>query len=390
MSVSAEDFLKNLEGVRDWREHYEWIEMWANSGEVERLWEIAHLLESPRSASLSPLIREAIFDHIETALALTPNLACATMLFRMAALPRWHTIQPWRTHPEIWRQAHLATLLASGQEAKTLGVLFSLETNGPDQSDLLACLSQEMVVRQMSVSGAAMSGFSGAHVDKASQPQGWLPLTLVSGEEELAQFIPQRRFGSSSCALPFGPSAAEERRTWSQPTGDAHVAAIEVMQSTTAPVEAVANWLQESNGKAESRLFALDRPVEPTEISINTLAELGLECLMEAKQNDVHLRRVALADVLSLLFSAAANGGTYNSGHFAAFGRLRIWQSVAGLIGSPAGASFAEVVTLAEQCTWFLFDAVSDWFYQVAWDLGVLALRPDGRTLAVLAATDTD
>jgi hypothetical protein len=29
-------------------------------------------------------------------------------------------------------------------------------------------------------------------------------------------------------------------------------------------------------------------------------------------------------------------------------------------------------------------------FYQVAWDLGLAAVRPDGRSLAVLAATDTD
>lgn len=28
--------------------------------------------------------------------------------------------------------------------------------------------------------------------------------------------------------------------------------------------------------------------------------------------------------------------------------------------------------------------------YDVAWDIGLPALRPDGRTLAVLAATDTD
>ncbi|MFJ3235955.1 DUF6183 family protein, partial [Streptomyces sp. NPDC086787] len=30
------------------------------------------------------------------------------------------------------------------------------------------------------------------------------------------------------------------------------------------------------------------------------------------------------------------------------------------------------------------------WFHQVAWDLAVAALRPDGQEIAVLAATDID
>ena len=44
----------------------------------------------------------------------------------------------------------------------------------------------------------------------------------------------------------------------------------------------------------------------------------------------------------------------------------------------------------AEACTWFSFHAVGDWFYDVAWDFGLIAVRPGGNTLAVLAATDTD
>src|SRR5262249_39710491 len=44
---------------------------------------------------------------------------------------------------------------------------------------------------------------------------------------------------------------------------------------------------------------------------------------------------------------------------------------------------------LATRCQWACCDAASGWFYQVAWDVGLLAVRPDGRSLAVLAATDT-
>ena len=390
MSVSAEDFVESLKGIRDWNEQLQQVERWAASGEVERLWEIAHLLETPGSSSLSPLVSEAIFDHIETALALTPGVACATMLFRLAALPRRHTVQPWRTRPEAWRQAYLATLLASGQKAETLAALFTCGTDDSDQQDLLACLAQEMVVRHIPVEGVGTSGFSASDVVRASRPLSWLPLALVSGEEELAWFLPRRKFRGSSCGAPFGPDTPEERHAEPQPTGDAFAAAVEVLPSTTAPTEAVANWLHESNGKAESRLFVLDGSVEPAEISITTLIGLGLECLKGAEREDVRLRRAALADVLNVLFSAAANGGAYSSGHFAAFGRQEMWRSVAGLAGSSEGASFQEVGAQAEQCNWFLFDAASDWFYQVAWDMGVLVLRPNRRSLAVLAATDTD
>jgi hypothetical protein len=45
---------------------------------------------------------------------------------------------------------------------------------------------------------------------------------------------------------------------------------------------------------------------------------------------------------------------------------------------------------LASRCLWVSWDAASEWYCQVAWDLGLLAVRPDGMSLAVLAATDTD
>jgi hypothetical protein len=43
-----------------------------------------------------------------------------------------------------------------------------------------------------------------------------------------------------------------------------------------------------------------------------------------------------------------------------------------------------------QECDWFSFDADTNWFYQVAWDIGLAAVRPGRQHLAVLAATDTD
>lgn len=91
-----------------------------------------------------------------------------------------------------------------------------------------------------------------------------------------------------------------------------------------------------------------------------------------------------------VLFAAASTGGAYNSGSHGAYGRLAGWQSLAALAGVADGAGSAEVEARAAECAWFGFDARTDWFEQVAWDIGLAALAPDRRRLAVLAATDTD
>jgi len=43
-----------------------------------------------------------------------------------------------------------------------------------------------------------------------------------------------------------------------------------------------------------------------------------------------------------------------------------------------------------QECDWISFDADTKWFKQVAWDIGLAAVRPGRQRLAVLAGTDTD
>ncbi|MFB9526574.1 DUF6183 family protein [Nonomuraea roseola] len=40
--------------------------------------------------------------------------------------------------------------------------------------------------------------------------------------------------------------------------------------------------------------------------------------------------------------------------------------------------------------SWALFDASTNWFCQVAWDVGVAVLHGDRLRVSVLAATDED
>ena len=44
----------------------------------------------------------------------------------------------------------------------------------------------------------------------------------------------------------------------------------------------------------------------------------------------------------------------------------------------------------AEQANWIQFSAQTEWFFQVAWDLGLASLSSGGRVLGILAASDTD
>lgn len=113
---------------------------------------------------------------------------------------------------------------------------------------------------------------------------------------------------------------------------------------------------------------------------------LGLKSLARCPRSRLSAARVAPAEAMQCLLSAASHGGAYGHGEGSAWGRLQAWRSLAAL----AGADESGGAEAAECCTWVMFVDFGPWFYDVAWDLGLVALRPDRRSLAVLAATYTD
>jgi hypothetical protein len=94
--------------------------------------------------------------------------------------------------------------------------------------------------------------------------------------------------------------------------------------------------------------------------------------------------------VLRVLLTAAVRGPAYGSGLYGAYGRLATWRSLGGLTGAPADAPIAHVAELVRRVRWFRVDTASVRFYEVAWDLAIVALRSGGQEIAMLAATDTD
>ncbi len=230
-----------------------------------------------------------------------------------------------------------AALLADGQPAS---VLLSLDL----PLELRACLVHELVLRGVPVAAQWRTRLAGHSL-------GELPLTPLPGETG----TPTR----SPLITAAGAVPSATRQT-----------------TPTDITAAVTTWLTESNGRAEAAVFTLAAPLAAGDVGIRTVESLGLDCVAG---NGLALRPATLPDVVPTLFTAAANGGAYDRGQGGAYGRLAAWRSVKALAGGAV-----------EGCAWWLFDAANDWFKRLSWDLGVLCLRPGGRGVAVLAATDAD
>jgi hypothetical protein len=147
---------------------------------------------------------------------------------------------------------------------------------------------------------------------------------------------------------------------------------------------AVANWFN-----LEARSFSLEPPITPAEITPALLLTLGLECVERADEDDIRLMPTTPERILARLFAVASTGGPHE-GYEGAYGRLYAWQTLGAMADASPDQSIDEVMAQVRECHWFYFEAEADWFYQVGWDVGIVALRPDSATLAVLAATATD
>ncbi len=105
------------------------------------------------------------------------------------------------------------------------------------------------------------------------------------------------------------------------------------------------------------RTFAFAQPLDAEAVP-GALVALGLDCLTDlgdlpkpGAKTAFAVVAVESAEVWQRLFAASSTGGADAPGSYG---------------------------------------ADTPWFHRVVWELGVLALSPDGRHLSVLAATTTD
>ncbi|MEV6028599.1 DUF6183 family protein [Streptomyces sp. NPDC052036] len=313
-----------------------------------------------------------VFDHLLRLLATTAGPENVAQALRLVSSAE---VAPRKL------DRYMASLLASSHDAKDLAAAFTSRAS----EELRACLVTELVLRGVVVEEAPGIAGWATSPHWRHHPLGWLPLTL--SDVEACADLPSYSTRGSSHAMPYGPSESREQAV----IAEADVPSAEEATTEAATTAmAVANWAEESNGRIEARVFDLAEPLD-TQSLPKTLLTLGLECLYGVGRRaplSVDVRPPAQA--WRVLFAAASTGGAYNSGSYGAYGRLAAWQTLAALAGSPEGATAGEVEARVRECTWCGFGADTKWFEQVAWDIGLAALAPDRRRLAVLAATDTD
>lgn len=221
-----------------------------------------------------------------------------------------------------------------------------------------------------------------------AEPLAWLPLHRVDIERSAT--FRRYRGDASAIHLPSSNVTGELENLNSGSLTGKPFKTVQLTFDQVAAARCVRKWEEHSNGKFEAKLFQTTSPVSVADISAKHLLNLQLECLVGAKQRDVKVDIVTPERLFAILVSAASNGGAYPSGVEGAYGRLAAWKSLAAIVGIANNASFDEVSSAVKQSGWCSFEASTEWFYNVAWDFGIVCVRPDKRHIAVLAATDED
>lgn len=318
--------------------------------------------------------------HVVRVLALTPGRDSLGHLLHLLD----------ETRPSTGRRPVLpfvASLLAEHHPVADLAATVFERRALDHLEELRDCLFHELVLR-----GVDADAFEALRAWTIVRPGwhalAWLPVRR-RGIEAVADF-PRRSVNGSSFGVPSQlpveghrvdpptPRTSERSALRDMATRDVH-------ESIVAAVRA-GEW-----GNHGAWVFLLDEPVAPERVPA-LLPTLPMPCVDGLGPEDRFEVVIRPPDeIWRLLFATASMGGMFDSGVHGGYGRLWAWRSIAGLCGAPVGASAEEVEDRARQCTWFHFEADTEWFHgDIDSDYGIAALSPDRRRIAVLAATDTD
>jgi uncharacterized protein (TIGR02996 family) len=377
-------FLSDLRTAQDAGATLRQLEAWVFGGRADLVRGLALILgcrpAGPRPRLRLPGVAGPALERVCQALSPAPDARKAASVTRgLGGRP-----------PNPADVPELASRLASEHGPEVLLTVLERYQQDGRFLELLACLAHEMVLRGMILDGVPAAEGVVARLRERGHPLARLPLALTSVEGDLRPWLPRYGGGGQAWSTPFGP-LWEGREPLPVGPSPAAAAFTETTDAASAGriATAVRNWEEGSNGQSEARVFRAESPIGEEAFSAGLLWALALACLEGAGEQGVRADRVTPRDAFATLFSAASTGGAYNRGLRGAYGRQAAWQSLAGLAGAP-GDDVEAVADLAGRCLWARFDAGSEWYYQVAWDVGLLAVRPGGTSIAVLAATDTD
>ncbi|MEV8342669.1 DUF6183 family protein [Streptomyces niveus] len=284
-------------------------------------------------------------------------------------------------------QPFVASLLAEHQRPADLTAAVLGRRDRHRLDGLRACLFHELLMR-----GVDLDAFQGRDVRSwlygrfGPHRLTWLPARrrdLEAGAGFPRRWVDSTAHGTATQVPAEGRVDPPTPRT-AERSALRDVATSDVYESVVAAVEA-GDW-----GNCAAWVFRPDEPVVPDGVPalLPTLPMPCVDGLGPTGRFEVAVRPVG--EIWRLLFGVASMGGYWSPGAHGAYGRLWAWTSMAGLCGAPDGASAEEVESLARLTTWFHFETDAEWFHNdIGSDFGVAALSPDGRRIAVLAATDT-
>ncbi|MDH6130285.1 DUF6183 family protein [Kitasatospora sp. GP82] len=285
----------------------------------------------------------------------------------------------------------LAAMVAHSQGAEDIErVVYGEQADAVHPREFRACLLHELVLTGALVEESPTLLAFARKLVADGHPLAVLPLHLLPEEQGLIRpdgAAPDWTWAVSSLAGTFH-GAAELHVTPPMRERTAGIEMTEISVPETADVmgAAVRHWCTDSNGRIAAQDFWSPDPVPPEDFP----AVFERLLLTPWEQERAQLHPSTAEEVFRILLTAATRGSAYGPAQYGAHGRLATWRSLGGLTGAPVDAPVERIAELARQTHWFRPDPGSAWFYDVAWDLAVAALRPDSQGIAVLAATDTD
>lgn len=357
---------------------------WAKDGHAAELAVLARGLEAAATSAQADAY-EKVVDLVEDQLALTQNDVAIDAILALSEEPRAKSVVVPRTGHA--RKCAFASRLGYAQTKEAF--VSALKRHTGKHRDLFACWMQELVLRRVSLAKEPAAIALAEELAKEDHPLAGLPLELRALEREAPSYMPLYGDRGLTGVLEALANAPMSARTMPPPAEGKDVAMTEVPVSPLL-ASAVKPWQDSKRGKVEAKAFELSAALTPNLLGSWLLRALPLASTKNVPREGLECKRVQPEAIFGPLFAAAANGGAYSSGLGGAYGRREAWVSLGALAGAEDGANVDAIEKSALKTVFLAFGAEGPWFYDVAWDIGILALQDDGKRVVVLAATDAE
>ncbi|MFI5620723.1 DUF6183 family protein [Streptomyces sp. NPDC051567] len=331
-------------------DHFEQIHQWAEAGDVVSIGMLAHeftLRERGEECSTEiSFARERLatipgLDAIAQVLSLLESAEPAEVRFLAAALARHQN----------------AGDLVAG--------LFGRATVPSHTHELKACLLHELVLEGVRVEGFSEILEFGDLLARQDHPLGDLPLRR----------LPVEVLFKKPVYLSDAPSG---ERIYQQPSfSGCTLVKLHDPSAEESIKKLLGETAAETFGKISADIFKASRFVGRENIS-GAIKGLSLPYVRRS-QGDPFLISPEVA--LRLLFALAA------SQQYGAYGRLSVWESIRGFVGAAPGRGICDLAEMVESSQWYQCIPKSSWSCDEGKALVLIAVRPDGHTIAALGAT---